>query len=175
MNNKTRKAQTKPVSAAASAANKQAGVAKSLPVAAKPPKPTQLLAKSSEKAKPVKAKPVKDKQVKDKQVKDKPVKDKQVKEKQVKEKQVKEKQVKEKQVKEKRVRGSFSMPRRDYALIAELKARSKQDSLNVKKNELLRAGLRSLAGLSAEALRTTLSALEPGAPVAGAKLRRPGH
>ncbi len=145
MNNKTRKAQTKPVSAAASAANKQTGVAKSVPVVAKPRKPTQLLAKSSDKAKPVKDKSVKDKSVKDKSVKDK------------------------------RVRGSFSMPRRDHALIAELKERSKQGGLNVKKNELLRAGLRNLAGLSAEALRTALSALETGAPVAGAKLRRPGR
>lgn len=64
-------------------------------------------------------------------------------------------------VKLKRIHGSFTMPQSDYALIAELKATSKQHGRSVKKNELLRAGLNALKALSPEALQAALAALQP--------------
>jgi hypothetical protein len=57
-----------------------------------------------------------------------------------------------KPVKRKRIHGSFSMPERDYALIAGLKA--------VKKNELLRAGLRALTAMNDDLLLAAVNALD---------------
>ncbi|MBC7988014.1 MAG: hypothetical protein H7Y19_00310 [Luteimonas sp.] len=62
---------------------------------------------------------------------------------------------------EKRIRGSFSMPERDYALIAELKSLSKHRGRPVKKNELLRAGLQALKAMNADALQAALAGLRP--------------
>jgi hypothetical protein len=65
--------------------------------------------------------------------------------------------------KEKRIRGEFSMPERDYALIADLKSRSKKNGRTVKKNELLRAGLQALNGMKDDALQSVLAALTASA------------
>lgn len=64
-----------------------------------------------------------------------------------------------KPAKQKRIRGSFSMPERDYAVIAELKARSKKRGRAVKKNELLRAGLQALKAMDDTTLQTALGAI----------------
>jgi hypothetical protein len=66
-----------------------------------------------------------------------------------------------KPVKRKRIHGSFSMPERDYALIAGLKARSKKRGRIVKKNELLRAGLRALTAMNDDLLLAAVNALDP--------------
>jgi hypothetical protein len=66
-----------------------------------------------------------------------------------------------KPAKRKRIHGSFSMPEHDYALIAGLKARSKKRGRIVKKNELLRAGLRALTAMSDDLLQAALNALGP--------------
>lgn len=59
------------------------------------------------------------------------------------------------------VRDGFTMPEADYALIAELKHRLHDVKREAKKSELLRAGLRALAELDAEALAAALDRLEP--------------
>ena len=59
------------------------------------------------------------------------------------------------------VRDSFTLPEADYALIAALKARALGSQRHAKKSELLRAGLRVLAGLDAKTLVQTLDRLEP--------------
>jgi hypothetical protein len=58
------------------------------------------------------------------------------------------------------VRDSFTMPKSDYAKIGELKQLCLQDGMQVKKSELLRAGLHALSKLSAAQLKTALSGLE---------------
>ena len=58
------------------------------------------------------------------------------------------------------VRDSFTMPQGDYAKIGELKQLCLKDGMQVKKSELLRAGLQALSKLSAAQLKTALSALE---------------
>jgi hypothetical protein len=67
----------------------------------------------------------------------------------------------ERPTKAKRIKGSFSMPTDDYALIAELKAVSKKAGRAVKKNELLRAGLRALKNMTDDALNGAIAALKP--------------
>lgn len=62
--------------------------------------------------------------------------------------------------KPKRVRGSFSMPRSDYDLIASLKSNAIKQGRPVKKNELLRAGLRVLIALHEDDLRAALAAVQ---------------
>lgn len=66
----------------------------------------------------------------------------------------------------KRVHGSFSLPANDYALIDDLKSALKKAGNPVKKNDLLRAGLRALKAMPEEALRMAMDALrtEPKAP-----------
>lgn len=59
------------------------------------------------------------------------------------------------------VRDGFTMPEADYALIAELKHRLHDAKREAKKSELLRAGLRALAELDAQALAAALDRLEP--------------
>jgi hypothetical protein len=58
------------------------------------------------------------------------------------------------------VRDSFTMPESDFALIAKLKATAMGARRAAKKSELLRAGLRVLAGLDAESLVVLLDRLE---------------
>ena len=66
-----------------------------------------------------------------------------------------------KQAKVKLVRDSFTMPARDFALIAQLKERALGFKRPTKKSELLRAGLQILSSLSEVQLSAALSALEP--------------
>jgi hypothetical protein len=69
--------------------------------------------------------------------------------------------------KPKRVRGEFTMPEADHALIATLKARCKHQGRPVKKNELLRAGLRALNAMGSEGLKAAIAALGPAKGVKG--------
>lgn len=65
------------------------------------------------------------------------------------------------------VRDSFTMPQVDFDLIGVLKERALGFKRPAKKSELLRAGLRALAGLNDTALRAALNALpalKPGRP-----------
>ena len=70
--------------------------------------------------------------------------------------------------KPKLVRDSFTFPAADYALFATLKQRALKSGQEVKKSELLRAGLASLAALPDSALLKALQGidrLKPGRPV----------
>jgi hypothetical protein len=58
------------------------------------------------------------------------------------------------------VRDSFTMPKSDYAKIGELKQLCLKDGIQVKKSELLRAGLHALGKLSTAQLKAALSSLE---------------
>jgi len=58
------------------------------------------------------------------------------------------------------VRDSFTMPRTDYDMIAELKQKALNSGLHVKKSELLRAGLHLLGKQSVAQLKQTLAGLE---------------
>lgn len=71
--------------------------------------------------------------------------------------------------KPKLVRDSFCMPKGEYAAIDALKARALGMSINVKKSELLRAGLIALQALGDPALKRVLSSvptLKTGRPPA---------
>jgi hypothetical protein len=72
-------------------------------------------------------------------------------------------------VKSKRVHGKFAMPKADYALIDELKKLAKKNGQPVRKNELLRAGLRALRAMDALALRGAIAAVRPAPKAAKAK------
>jgi len=73
----------------------------------------------------------------------------------------KEKKSNEKtQIKVKVIRDSFTMPQNDYAKLGELKQLCLKAGLQVKKSELLRAGLNELKKLSSAQLRKTISQLE---------------
>jgi hypothetical protein len=61
----------------------------------------------------------------------------------------------------KRVHGKFAMPKADYALIDELKQLASKNGTPVRKNELLRAGLRALRGMDALALRGAIAGVRP--------------
>ena len=61
--------------------------------------------------------------------------------------------------KPKLVRDSFTIPKHEFAAIDTLKARALAAGVSVKKSELLRAGLKVLAGLSDAALRSALQAV----------------
>ena len=61
--------------------------------------------------------------------------------------------------KPKLVRDSFTIPKDEYAVIETLKQRAATPTQPVKKSELLRAGLKVLAGLSDAALRSALQAV----------------
>lgn len=61
--------------------------------------------------------------------------------------------------KPKLVRDSFTIPKDEYAVIETLKQRAAALAQPVKKSELLRAGLKALAGLSDTALRSALQAV----------------
>jgi hypothetical protein len=58
------------------------------------------------------------------------------------------------------VRDSFTMPQNDYAKIAELKQACQKAGVQVKKSELLRAGLHALCKLSAAQLKQTIAQME---------------
>jgi hypothetical protein len=61
--------------------------------------------------------------------------------------------------KQKTIRDSFNMPADDYALIATLKKRALSAAKEVKKSELLRAGLKVLATMSTEAFANAINAV----------------
>lgn len=71
--------------------------------------------------------------------------------------------------KHKLVRDSFTMPRGEYAVIAELKQRALQFLRPVKKSEILRAGICALSKMSDRSLRSALGA------VPSLKTGRPGR
>jgi hypothetical protein len=58
------------------------------------------------------------------------------------------------------VRDSFTMPENDYSKIKSLKLRCLQMGLEMKKSELLRAGLLALETLDDTELRVTLDTIE---------------
>jgi len=58
------------------------------------------------------------------------------------------------------VRDSFTMPQSDYAKIGELKMACLKAGVQVKKSELLRAGLHVLGKLSTAQLKKTISQIE---------------
>lgn len=64
-------------------------------------------------------------------------------------------------IRRKPVRDSFTMPEADFALIATLKARALAARREVKKSELLRAGLHALAMLTTPELVAAIAQLEP--------------
>jgi hypothetical protein len=64
------------------------------------------------------------------------------------------------EIKVKVIRDSFTMPQNDYAKIAELKQVCQKAGLQVKKSELLRAGLHALCKLSAAQLKQTIAQME---------------
>lgn len=66
----------------------------------------------------------------------------------------------EKKPKLKVVRDSFTMPHDEYQNIAALKAICLKDGLQVKKSEVLRAGLKALCAMDAEQMKRILSGLE---------------
>ncbi len=73
--------------------------------------------------------------------------------------------------KPKLVRDSFTIPKDEYAVLDTLKDRATALAHPVKKSELLRAGLKVLAGLSDSALRSSLQAvpsIKTGRPKADA-------
>jgi len=69
-------------------------------------------------------------------------------------------EVSKKKKKSKVVRDSFTMPESDYAKIAELKKRGVEAGINIKKSELLRAGLLALEALSPAKFKVLLAGLE---------------
>jgi len=58
------------------------------------------------------------------------------------------------------VRDSFTMPQSEYQKIADIKAICLKARMHVKKSEVLRAGLKTLAKLNAAQLKRTLRDLE---------------
>lgn len=75
----------------------------------------------------------------------------------------------EKARKPKLVRDSFTIPKAEYEVIAALKLRAAKLGQTPKKSELLRAGIKLLAGLGDQALLASLSAvpsIKTGRPAA---------
>ena len=66
----------------------------------------------------------------------------------------------EKKPKLKVVRDSFTMPQSEYQKIAELKEICLKDGLQVKKSEVLRAGLKALCAMDAEQIKIALNSLD---------------
>lgn len=58
------------------------------------------------------------------------------------------------------VRDSFTMPEAEYRKIAEIKEAAQKAGLQVKKSEVLRAGLQVLCGLSAAQMKRILGGVE---------------
>lgn len=68
--------------------------------------------------------------------------------------------VKKQKIKVKVVRDSFTMPQDEYQKIAEIKETCLEAGMQVKKSEVLRAGLKALTGMSPVQLKRALSGLE---------------
>jgi len=64
------------------------------------------------------------------------------------------------EIKVKVIRDSFTMPQNDYAKLGELKQLCLKAGLQVKKSELLRAGLNELSKLSSAQLKKAISQIE---------------
>ena len=58
------------------------------------------------------------------------------------------------------IRDSFTMPQSDYSKLGELKRACQKAGLDVKKSELLRAGLQVLVKLSTAQLKKTIGQIE---------------
>ena len=58
------------------------------------------------------------------------------------------------------VRDSFTMPQSEYLKIAEIKELCLKAGLSVKKSEVLRAGLRALAGMDTAQLKRAMAGVE---------------
>ncbi len=69
------------------------------------------------------------------------------------------KKAEKKHSKQKTIRDSFTMPENEYLIIADLKKKLLAGGVAVKKSDLLRAGLQSLAGMSQAVLKKQLSKL----------------
>ena len=67
------------------------------------------------------------------------------------------KQLDSKAKKEKLVRDSFTIPKSEFAVLDQLQRRAGLMARTVRKSELLRAGIKVLAGLSNDALLSALS------------------
>ncbi|MDR3430231.1 hypothetical protein [Silvimonas sp.] len=65
-----------------------------------------------------------------------------------------------KKKKPKVIRDSYTIPESDYAKLAELKKKSLELGIHVKKSELLRAGLHALEALPVARLKTLLGKIE---------------
>jgi hypothetical protein len=65
-----------------------------------------------------------------------------------------------KPVKQKMVRDSFTMPEEDYSRLDALKARCLESGMEIKKSELLRAGLIALSKLAPASLLKAVSEVE---------------
>lgn len=77
--------------------------------------------------------------------------------------------------KPKLVRDSYTIPKNEYEAIATLKARALKQGLVIKKSELLRAGLMTLAFMSDAAFAKALTdvpTLKTGRPAAGASEKK---
>lgn len=77
--------------------------------------------------------------------------------------------------KPKLVRDSYTIPKNEYEAIATLKARALKQGLAIKKSELLRAGLMTLAFMSDAAFAKALTdvpTLKTGRPAAGASEKK---
>ena len=75
-----------------------------------------------------------------------------------------------KEKKPKLVRDSFTIPKDEYTVLGDLKQRAGKLSTQIKKSELLRAGLKALAGMSDAAFLSALKVvptLKTGRPVKG--------
>ena len=121
------------------------------PIIAAPARPSTTSAVAKAVVKPVVAKPVAAKPV----AKAKPVAS--SKPKKVAKKSVKKEPKKDKPEKVKMERDSFTMPKDEYAQLTLLKARLNSMGQPAKKSELLRAGIKLLAAMSDNTLKTTLA------------------
>ncbi len=65
-----------------------------------------------------------------------------------------------KETKVKVVRDSFTMPRNEYQKIADIKATCLKAGMQVKKSEVLRAGLQALSAFSLPQLKSALNKLD---------------
>lgn len=61
--------------------------------------------------------------------------------------------------KPKQIRDSFTMPKTEYAVLADLKERAVSLTYSVKKSELLRAGIKALAAMTDANLLSALKAV----------------
>jgi hypothetical protein len=74
-------------------------------------------------------------------------------------KAVQPKKAEKKPAKQKVIRDSFTMPENEYRVLSEIKKKCLAGGIDVKKSELLRAGLQTLAGMTQAVLKKQLSKL----------------